>query len=178
MYISTQKNYTRTNIKSRKTMKRDSKTQDGNILGEALYAYALKLTGSKYQAEELVLKTTACIKQKATTYTPALDFVTWAKMVMKSTFTNTVSAAEIKELYLLSHYGSMHPTDTNIHDKYSLKEQIYIMARLTPQQATVLTLRLHGYNHHEIARKINTTVEYTRNTLAETRQKLTRMFYN
>lgn len=159
-------------------MKSDSKTQGDNMLGEVLYAYALKLTRNKYQAEDLVRKTTACIKQKATTYTPAFSFVTWAKMVMKNTFAGPVDNAEIKELYLLAHYGAVRPTDANISNKYSLKEQVYIMSRLTPQQAAILTLRLHGYNHLEIACKMNTSVEYTRNTLAETRRKLTRMFDN
>lgn len=167
MYISTREHYTRTNPKSRRIMKNNSKTQDGNIIGEVLYAYALKLTGNKHQAEKLIQETMLQIKEKATAYNTSIPFVTWTKMIMENTHLSTFKDADIQQLRHLCFCGSTNPFKTDDNSTYSMKEIYLVMSRLSPTQATVVTLRLKGYNPSEIASKMGITTQCAVKHLAE-----------
>ena len=59
-----------------------------------------------------------------------------------------------------------------------MKEAVYIMSKLSAQQAAVLTLLLQGYSRPEIAYKMNITVRSVKIHILQARGVLNRVWYN
>ena len=143
-------------------------TESTAYLRRVLYAYALRLTcGNKYLAHDLLQETLWRITQQATACPSSIiSFDIWAKMVMKGAFHETVVDADRRELYYLFYRGTLNPMLPGNDRKHSLKEQIHIMSRLTPHQATAMTLLLNGYSLDVIAGEMNVSVECVKSHLA------------
>ena len=143
-------------------------------LCKVLHAYALKLTcGNKYLAGDLVLETMQRIAQRATAYHPStVNFDIWAKMVMKDAFHETVADAEKREFYYLFYHGTLNPLAMALDGKHSLREQFYMMSRMTAHQAAATTLLLNGYALDVIATEMNTNIEGVKTHLANARRAI------
>ena len=140
-------------------------------LCRVLYAYALRLTcGNKYLAHDLLQETLARITRRATAC-PAtiMSFTVWAKLVMKGAFHDTVPDAQKRELYNLFYHGTLNPMAPLGNENHSLRRQIHILSRLTPHQATAVTLLLNGYSLDVIAGEMGITVEGVKSHLAKAR---------
>ena len=138
-------------------------------LCRVLHAYALRLTcGNKYLAHDLLQETLARITRRATAY-PAtiMSFTVWAKLVMKGAFHDTVPDAQKRELYNLFYHGTLNPMAPLGNENHCLRRQMHIMSRLTPHQATAVTLLLNGYAIDVIAGEMGITVEGVKNHLAK-----------
>ena len=149
-------------------------------LCRVLRAYALRLTcGNKYIADGLVARTLTRIKKSGMAY-PAtiMDFTVWAKMVMKNAFHETVPDAEKRELYHLFYHGTLNPMVLLGCESHGLREQINIMSRLTPQQATAMALLLNGYAMDVIACEMDVTVECVKGLLTKARHAMLRIYGN
>lgn len=122
----------------------------------ALSAYAHRLTGDNpLLADKLLNATLTRLTEKATAYPPSLiDFTTWAKIVMANTFHQTIKNADLHELHHLAYRGTLNPIMPMSDKEHTILEQIQMMSRLTPHQAAAATLRLGGYTHKEIAKKM------------------------
>ena len=138
----------------------------------ALCAYAHRLTGGNpHLADKLLAATLTRLAESATAYPPTLiDLTTWAKIVMKSAFHETVENADLHELHHLAYRGTLSPMMPARDKEYTLLEQIQMMSRLTPHQAAATALRLKGYTHREIARQMGITTKCARRHLAQARQ--------
>ena len=139
-----------------------------------LRAYALKLTcGNLHLAGELYNATLSRIAQTATAHVPTImPFDTWAKLVMHNTFHATVADADRRHLYHLTHIGNPNPLIPSSDKEYTLREQMHIMARLTPHQAAAVTLYFHGCNHKDIAKHMDITVVRAKEHLAQARRAI------
>ncbi len=154
-------------------MKKKHCTDYSTYLRKILYAYALYLTcGNKHLANNLLSETFTRISQRATAYQQVVSFETWAKMVMKTAFHETVADAKKREFYNLLCYGILNPMFPEWKRRLCLREQLRIMSHLTPQQAAVATLLLGGYDLKVIAAEMGTTVECVNSHLTATRQTL------
>jgi DNA-directed RNA polymerase specialized sigma24 family protein len=140
----------------------------------ALCAYAHRLTGGNpLLADKLLAATLTRLAESATAYPPTLiDLTTWAKMVMQNTFRQTTKDADLHELHHLAYRGTLNPMQPCSNKEYSLKEQILMMSRLTPQQAAAATLRLGGYTHKAIAHAMNITTAQAKDHLGKARYVL------
>ncbi len=138
----------------------------------ALQTYAHRLTnGNPQLAGKLLHETLSRLTERAAAYPPALiGFTTWAKIVMKSAFHETVENADLHELHHLAYRGTLSPMMPARDKEYTLLEQIQMMSRLTPHQAAATALRLKGYTHREIARQMGITTKCARRHLAQARQ--------
>ena len=141
------------------------KPKESCDLTQALYTYALELTGNHHHAKELLQQTTARIKQVATLYTPITSFTTWTRMVMENTFYTTFKNADIETLRHTTRHCSPSPMQPERDKEYTLKEQIHMMSLLTPHQAAATTLRLNHYTHNAIARRMSITTTQVKNHL-------------
>ena len=159
-------------------MKTNKQAQKSYNLSQALYSHALKLTGSHHQAEELILQTTARIKQVAASYTPIVSFVSWAKMVMENTFHETFKNSDIDILHHTAYQGTISPIEPGNDREYTLKEQIHMMSLLTPHQAAATTLRLSHYTHNAIASKMGITTTQVKAHLTKARNILNHAWDN
>ena len=127
-------------------------------LHETLFSLALQLTDDDpHLAQELLQATMQHIIQPATTYLPTTSFTSWAKTIMENTYHTTIKAGDIQLLHHQCHRSPSHTATPQDDDTYNIKEAIYIMSKLSPQQAAVITLRLQGYAHSQIAHKMNIT---------------------
>ena len=146
----------------------------------ALHHYALKLTcNNQHLASQLLAATISHITNTSIAY-PAgtISFNTWAKIVMHSTFQQSIPNADKRELYYLSHCGTLNPIATNNHNAPTLKEQIHTLSRMTPQQATAVTLRLQGYTPALIAKQMGITTAQVKNHLTQARNTLNHAWNN
>ena len=153
-------------------MTSNTQPQESNILSEALYTYALRLTNNPYQAKRLIRDTISSIEKRASSYTPTLSFLAWAKMLMKNIFINTYKDADLKVLRHLAFRGMLNPIQPDSDREYTLREQIKMMSRLTPQQAAAATLRINGYTHDIIAHHMGITKDQVKTILAQARYTL------
>ena len=147
-------------------------------LCRVLRAYALRLTcGNKYIADGLVARTLTRIKKRGMAY-PAtiMDFTVWAKLVMMNAFYETVPDAEKRELYHLFYHGTLNPMVCQGSESHGLREQIHIMSRLTPQQATAMALLLNGYAIDVIAGQMKISVECVKSHLVKARHVITNIW--
>ena len=140
----------------------------------ALRAYANRLTnGNPLLAGKLLNATLTRLAEKATAYPPSLvDFTTWAKIVMANTFHQTIKNADLHELHHLAYRGTLNPMLSTRSKEYSIREQLQMMSRLTPQQAAAATLRLGGYTHKAIAHAMNITTAQAQAHLGKARYVL------
>ena len=134
-------------------------------LRNALYAYALRLTKNNHRfAQELLQETLSRITHNAIAYNTVEGFITHACKVMTRTYCTTMREADIHELHQLCY--SPHGTVC------TPAEIILAMSRLTPQQATVITLRLKGYSHSQIARTTGHTTQWVNSNMLKACQRL------
>ena len=146
----------------------------------ALHAYAHRLTGGNpHLADKLLAATLTRLAESATAYPPTLiDLTTWAKMVMQNTFRQTTKDADLHELHHLAYRGTLNPMQPCSSKEYSLREQIQMMSRLTPHQAAAATLRLGGYTHKEIAKKMGIKTTQVKAHLGKARHTLGHVWDN
>ena len=124
-------------------------------LRNALYAYALKLTGyNKTRALELLNETLSQITHNATAHNSIDSFMSHAGSVMRHANETTIHHADVQELYHLCYHGP--------ETSYSPREIIHGMSLLTPHQATVVTLILKGYSTTEIARATGHSIQWVK----------------
>ena len=134
-------------------------------LRDALYAYALELThNNSCLAQELLQETLSQIVHEAISYSTISSFMTHTCKVMKHTYNTTIHEADMRELHRLCYYAN--------GTAYTPEEIIYAMSRLTPQQATVVTLCLKGYSADEIARTTGHTTQWVNSNILKSRQRL------
>ena len=134
-------------------------------LRNALYAYALKLTGyNKTRALELLHETLSQITHNATAHINTDCFMAHAGAVMQQAHTTTMHHADIQELYRLCYHGP--------GASYTPREIIRGMSRLTPHQATVVTLILKGYGTTEIARSTGHSIQWVKSNTIKAIQRL------
>ena len=140
----------------------------------ALCAYAHRLTGgNQHLADKLLAATLTRLAESATAYPPTLiDLTTWAKMIMQNTFHQTIKDADLHELHHLAYRGTLNPMQSTRSKEYSIREQLQMMSRLTPQQAAAATLRLGGYTHKAIAHAMNITTAQAKDHLGKARYVL------
>ena len=147
-------------------------------LRETLFSYALQLTDyNPHLAQELLQATMQHIIQQASTYTQATSFTSWAKTIMENTYHTTIKASDIQQLRHQCHRSPSY-TSTPDDDTYNIKEAIYIMSKLSPQQATVVTLHLQGYAHAQIAHKMNITARSVKTHFLQARHVLNHAWDN
>ena len=135
-------------------------------LCDDLYAYALRLTKNDNRlAVELLLETLSQITHKASGYSSIDSFMADAYKVMRHAFLFSMrNDADIQELRRLCYHA--HGTE------YTPAEIIHAMSRLTPHQATVITLRLKGYSHSQIARATGHTTQWVNSNILKACQRL------
>ena len=134
-------------------------------LRDILYAHALRLTKNNNRlAHELLQETLSQITHNAIAYNTVESFITHACKVMTRTHRTTMREADIRELQQLCY--SPHGM------AYTQAEIINTMSRLTPQQAAVVTLRLKGYSHSQIARATGHTTQWVNSNMLKACQRL------
>ena len=134
-------------------------------LSDALYAYALKLTGyNKTRALELLNETLSQITHNATAHINTDCFMAHAGAIMRHAHTTTMHHADIQELYRLCNHGP--------GASYTPREVIHSMSRLTPHQATVVTLILKGYGTTEIALTTSHRIQWVKHNTIKAIQRL------
>ena len=134
-------------------------------LRNALYAYALKLTGyNSNQAKELLNETLSQITHNATAHNSIDSFMAHASSVMRHAHATTMRHTDMHELYRLC----CHAQGT----ASSPRDTIYAMSRLTPHQAAVVTLALKGYSTTEIARTTGHSIQWVKNNTIKAIQRL------
>ena len=134
-------------------------------LRNTLYAHALRLTKNNHRlAQELLQETLSQITHNAIAYNTVESFITHACKVMTRTHRTTMREADIHELHQLCYTPHGTPCTP--------AEIIYAMSRLTPQQATVITLRLKGYSHSQIARATGHTTQWVNSNMLKACQRL------
>ena len=140
-------------------------------LRDILYAYALRLTGNNMLlAHELLQETLSQITHKAKAYATTDSFMADAYKVMTHTFLTSMHDADISELHRLCY---------NPHGMaYTQAEIIHAMSRLTPQQATIITLRLKGYTHSQIASATGHTTKWVNSNMLKASQRLRNIWSN
>lgn len=165
---------------SRDKMKQNTHLQNADYLRTMLYAYALRLTcGNTTLAKELLQETMSRITVNPTAYPSSItSFQAWARIVMQSTFHQTIEDADRRELYHLFYRGTLNPFTPPCDKAHTLREQIRIMARLTPHQAAATTLRLNGYSHNVIAKEMGISIESVKEHLFQARLAITRTWGN
>lgn len=139
-------------------------------LRKELLDYAQFLTDYNLQlAHELLQATMQQIIKRSVTYNPVVGFISWAKTVMDETYIATVKTNDIQRLRRQCHCGSSRTSVLCSGCKYSIREAVYIMSKLSPQQAAVVTLRLLGYSHSQIAYKMNVTARSVKTCMLQAR---------
>ena len=134
-------------------------------LRDILYAYALRLTKNNNRlAQELLQETLSQIAHNATAYSTLESFTSHACKAMTRIYLTTMREADIRELQQLCY--SPHGTPC------TPAEIIHAMSRLTPQQATVITLRLKGYSHSQIAHATGHTTQWVNSNMLKACQRL------
>ena len=124
-------------------------------LRNTLYAHALRLTKNNNRlAHELLQETLSQIAHNATAYSTLESFTAQACKAMTRIYLTTMREADIRELQQLCY--SPHGM------AYTQAEIINTMSRLTPQQATVITLRLKGYTPAIIAKQMGDTTNHVK----------------
>ena len=138
-------------------------------LSDALYAYALKLTGyNKTRALELLNETLSQITHNATAHINTDCFMAHAGAIMRHAHTTTMHHADIQELYRLCYHGQ--------GADYSPREIIHGMSLLTPHQAAVVTLILKGYSTTEIARTTGHSIQWVKHNTIKAIQRLRNIY--
>ena len=144
-----------------------------------LYAYALDLAdGDKDLAKKLLHDTLMHISRTAATYNPSTNFTVWAKATMKNIYYNKHHGDSIHHLHRLCYHGIPAHTATFEESSYSTRHIYRTMSRMSPSQAAAITLRLKGYTHCQIARKMGTTTSLAKHHLIMARRILDKIWYN
>ena len=84
----------------------------------------------------------------------------------------------IHHLHRLCYHGIPAHTATFEESSYSTRQTYHTMSRLSPMQAAAITLRLKGYTHCQIARKMGTTTSLAKHHLIMARRILDKIWYN
>ena len=148
-------------------------------LREVLFTYALLLTDYNHHlAKELLQATMQQIIKQATAYSPVISFSSWAKEIMERVYCVTVKVNDIQQLRRQCHRGPSHSSILRSEDKYNVREAVYIMSKLSPQQAAVLTLRLQGCSHPQIAHKMNITAHRVKTHILQARHVINHVWDN
>ena len=148
-------------------------TKQNNInntigLRETLHIYAMHLTGSRSLAEELVQETTLRIIQKLDTCRAIGDFESWAKLLMKHIFINSVTPP-IPTAHTIDCNYSSNAADKDNTPICNSKEVFYIVSLLPSQQATIIALILQGYNYNQIAQKMGISIASVKQHISQAR---------
>ena len=144
-----------------------------------LYAYALDLAdGDKGLAKKLLDDTLMHISRTAATCTSRTDFTSWAKATMKNVYYSKHHGDSIHHLHRLCYHGIPSHTATSEESSYSTRHIYRTMSRMSPSQAAAVTLRLKGYTHCQIARKMGTTTSLAKEHLIRARRILDKIWYN
>ena len=152
------------------------KTQDAgkNDLRNALYAYALTLTtGNMHQAQELLHETLLSITHRATSHATTTSLISNITANMRDINQHPTQYTDIEELSSLCYNGK--PFDSTA---YTTQETMHAMSRLTPHQATVVTLRLKGYTPQEIADTTGHSTAWVQTNLTKACQCLKTIWSN
>ena len=140
-------------------------------LRNTLYAHALRLTKNNYRlAQELLQETLSQIAHNATAYSTLESFTAQACKAMTRIYLTTMREADIHELHQLCYTPHGTPCTP--------AEIIHAMSRLTPQQAAVVTLRLKGYSHSQIARATGHTTQWVNSNMLKACQRLRNTWSN
>ena len=143
-------------------------------LHNALHAYALTLTaGNRHQANELLQETLLHITHNATAHVTTGSLITCVMKAMRDIHQRPTPYTDINELNRLCYNG----TSLN-HAAYTQQEIMHAMSRLTPQQATVVTLRLKGYTPQEIAHTTGYSTAMVHTNLIKACQRLKTVWSN
>ena len=144
-----------------------------------LYAYALDLAdGDKGLAKKLLDDTLMHISRTAATCTSRTDFTSWAKATMKNVYYSKHHGDSIHHLHRLCYHGIPAHTATFEESSYSTRHIYRTMSRMSPSQAAAITLRLKGYTHCQIARKMGITTSLAKHHLIMARRILDKIWYN
>ena len=140
-------------------------------LRDILYAHALRLTKNNHRlAHELLQETLSQIAHSTIAYSTLESFTAQACKAMTRIYLTTMREADIRELQQLCY--SPHGM------AYTQAEIINTMSRLTPQQAAVVTLRLKGYSHSQIARATGHTTQWVNSNMLKACQRLRNTWSN
>ena len=143
-------------------------------LYNTLYAYAFTLTdGNRHQANELMQEALLHITHNATAHATTDGLIASIVATMNEKHRHPALHADINELNRLCYNG------TSLSDAaYTQREIIYAMSRLTPHQATVVTLRLKGYTPQEIADTTGHSTAWVHTNLIKASQRLKTIWSN
>lgn len=138
-----------------------------------LSGYALKLTGNKYTADDLVQDTAVRIIEKQNLWNPETKFSTWAIEVMKNVWLNTIRYERIRETDDID--------DNQDNDSLGLittadDTKDKLLNLLPNKQKDCMELIIQGYDYSEIAEKLNIPIGTVKSRIYQARNKLKNLY--
>lgn len=138
-----------------------------------LSGYALKLTGNKYTADDLVQDTAVRIIEKQNLWNPETKFSTWAIEVMKNVWLNTIRYEKIRETDDID--------DNQDNDSLGLittadDTKDKLLNLLPNKQKDCMELIIQGYDYSEIAEKLNIPIGTVKSRIYQARNKLKNLY--
>lgn len=153
--------------------------ETSRILGD----YAIYLTKSPEQADDLLQETLLRILTNIDKYEEQGCFKAWAKSIMKNLFLNSITSNQKHRSTFVNGYDyinddNFHPLVSESDCKYS-KEEIYKAISLLPARyAQMITLQMTGYKYEEIAKQMNISIGCVKSTIFSAKTRLRKILGN
>ncbi len=159
-------------------MKNATFKQDLIQIQNELYRYALKLTCSRDEADDLVQDTTLKALDNEEKYTSGTNFKGWLYTIMYNLFINNYRKVlreqsyvdQTEHLHLLSAAKTLESNNTE--NAYDLKEIRRIINSLSQEYKAAFALHVSGFKYREIAERLDMPIGTVKSRIYFTRQKL------
>lgn len=139
-----------------------------------LLGFALILTHSQEQAQDLLQQTSLVILANADNYEERGCFYSWAMEVMKHIFFNELKYRKYRVTLGYDDIpGGASPFSSNEPEsEYNCREIVRLITSLPPAHSKAFKLLLDGYSYNEIASKEGCTLGRVKNCLHSARVAL------
>ena len=143
-----------------------------------LHRYALKLTCSRNEADDLVQDTTLKALDNEEKYTSGTNMKGWLYTIMYNLFINNYRKVireqsyvdQTEHLHLFTAVQSLESNNTE--SAYDLKEIRRIVNSLSREHKAAFSMHVSGFKYREIAEKLDMPIGTVKSRIYFTRQKL------
>lgn len=146
-----------------------------------LYPYALTLTHSEDDADDLLQDALLRTLLKIHLYKPTGSFTGWTKRIMENEFKNSQKKAGRCGMHSVDDENETHRAIQlvdyahSVEEIYCAKELLDMVRQLPSRQQKTLTLRIKGYKYDEIAKELDTSVGNVKNSIFQARNNIKRI---
>lgn len=159
-------------------------TQKTNQLENLLFSFALRLTRSRQDAEDLMQETKIKAYKYRNKFTEGTNFKGWISTIMRNTFINQYRKAKTRRH--LNHtvedhtasVSTLHSTNNGGESSLRMQELKRMMSSIGDIYSVPFLMFYRGYEYQEIANKLNVPIGTVKSRIFTARVKMKNLLGN